>query len=501
MNYTRGFSFFNKFLLPTPSFYSKTTNRCGLRDLNYGFSQKTVSKFQSSFNRSNLSRISISSGILNCARFCSASPISSPNESQIPLSWPPEFNLIRDQQPPLQQVTTVKLDDKLDKSLEINDPKVIFDSIWRDLEKKYGRANLRFPREIILLMGAPGSGKSYNAPYIRKARDIAAPELVMSSLLNSPEAQDIKKTGELVPDSAVVRLFLEKLLEEKFNGGVVVDGFPRTKTQVECLKFLQTKMYELHKEFKGTSESFKRPVFRVAVLFVDETESIIRQSKRGKEARDHNIHVQQTGRGVKVEERSTDFDDEKARYRYRVFKEHYGTLQQLHKIFPFSIINTMAHPDVVKQEIANEFKYQSSLELTEETFKQVSRIPLASEIVSQSRQTLVSRLDNYQSKYSELFKKVIQILQERFIPQVSAHPLSGVTVIKTTDSFFDDPIVVNMVLDVMAERGFTITTDIINETVPTRVDLTTGLITNTTNRTRLFKITYKKAILRQTFDI
>jgi len=309
--------------------------------------------------------------------------------------------------------------------------------------------------------------------------------------------------GELVPDSAVVRLLLEKLLEEKYKEGVVVDGFPRTKAQVECLKFLQAKMYELHKEFKGTplEKHFKRPVFRVAVLFVDETESIHRQSKRGKEARDHNLRVQQTGRGVKVEERSTDFDEEKARHRYRVFKEHYGTLQELHKIFPFSIINTMAHPDVVKQEIANEFKYQSSLELNEETFRQVSRLPLASEAISQSRQTLVSRLDNYQSQYPELFKKVIQALHERFIPQVIAHPLSGVTVIKTTDSFYDDPVVVNMILDVMAERGFTITTDIINETVPVSVDLTTGVITNTTNRTRLFKITYKKAILRQTFDL
>ena len=41
--------------------------------------------------------------------------------------------------------------------LEIKDAQLIFGSIWRELEAEFGHENLRFPKEIILLGGAPGS--------------------------------------------------------------------------------------------------------------------------------------------------------------------------------------------------------------------------------------------------------------------------------------------------------------------------------------------------------
>ncbi len=40
--------------------------------------------------------------------------------------------------------------------LEIKDAHVIFQSVWHDLEAEYGHEYLRFPKEIILLGGAPG---------------------------------------------------------------------------------------------------------------------------------------------------------------------------------------------------------------------------------------------------------------------------------------------------------------------------------------------------------
>lgn len=70
---------------------------------------------------------------------------------------------------------------------EIKDSEIIFSAVWNKLELKYGRDNLRFPREIIWLMGAPGSGKSYNAPFILKARGITAKEIIISDLLTSEE--------------------------------------------------------------------------------------------------------------------------------------------------------------------------------------------------------------------------------------------------------------------------------------------------------------------------
>ena len=82
--------------------------------------------------------------------------------------------------------------DPTDNTLEIKDAAIIFNNVWNKLEKKYGLENLRFPREVIWLMGAPGAGKSYNAAWILRARGITSRELVMSSLLTSPEAEKVK---------------------------------------------------------------------------------------------------------------------------------------------------------------------------------------------------------------------------------------------------------------------------------------------------------------------
>lgn len=51
--------------------------------------------------------------------------------------------------------------------LEIKDAQLIFNSVWKDLEQEYGRENLRFPKELILLGGAPGAGKGTNTDFIR----------------------------------------------------------------------------------------------------------------------------------------------------------------------------------------------------------------------------------------------------------------------------------------------------------------------------------------------
>ena len=51
--------------------------------------------------------------------------------------------------------------------LEIKDAHLIFNRVWRDLEIEVGRANLHFPKELILLGGAPGAGKGTNTNFIR----------------------------------------------------------------------------------------------------------------------------------------------------------------------------------------------------------------------------------------------------------------------------------------------------------------------------------------------
>ena len=73
--------------------------------------------------------------------------------------------------------------------LEIKDAHVIFQSAWHDLEAEYGHEYLRFPKEIILLGGAPGAGKGTHTAFIAKARSLTCAPIVMSALLDSPEAR------------------------------------------------------------------------------------------------------------------------------------------------------------------------------------------------------------------------------------------------------------------------------------------------------------------------
>src|ERR1700739_4247515 len=97
--------------------------------------------------------------------------------------------------------------------LEIKDAQLIFGAIWRDLEGELGRSRMRFPRELILLGGAPGAGKGTNSDFIRTVRSIDAPPVVISQLLESPEALAIKARGGMVGDREVVGILFRKLLE------------------------------------------------------------------------------------------------------------------------------------------------------------------------------------------------------------------------------------------------------------------------------------------------
>src|SRR5688572_1961432 len=171
--------------------------------------------------------------------------------------------------------------------LEIKDAHLIFESVWQDLEADFGRENLRFPKEIILLGGAPGAGKGTHTGFITKSRGLTCPPVVISALLDSPEARALKDSGNMVGDREVVGLLLRHLLRAEYRDGVILDGFPRTKVQVECLKLLVDKMHALRREFYHTPLSihFRQPTIHIMVLFVDERESVARQLKRGRETR------------------------------------------------------------------------------------------------------------------------------------------------------------------------------------------------------------------------
>jgi len=95
---------------------------------------------------------------------------------------------------------------------------------------------------VAILLGAPGAGKGTQAPLLSASLD--APVLASGDLLRAEvasgseigrEVDAIMRSGELVPDELMVRLFLARLEQDDARGGAILDGFPRTRPQAEAL--------------------------------------------------------------------------------------------------------------------------------------------------------------------------------------------------------------------------------------------------------------------------
>ena len=361
--------------------------------------------------------------------------------------------------------------------LEVKDGQIIFDSVWSSLEREIGREKLAFPREIFWLNGAPGAGKGTNTAFILQYRDYAADPIVVSDLLSSPEAKKRIDAGMLVGDREVVEILFRKLLAPEYVSGAIVDGFPRSMVQVECLKHLFTKLNDLRTEFRGsTGVRFPKPHFHILVLFVDENESVRRQLKRGQEAIAQNEKAARDG-GPLAEVRKTDLTADAARNRYRVFKERtYEPLQSLRDIFHYHFINAQGSLAEVQARIIKELQYQSSLELSEDTYDLISPIPLASQIVQHARQDLVRRLDDYAERNAECFRLVIELIQDKFLPIIKAHAISGQAHVNIETTVFDDPLAISMFIDIFSERGFHAVVDQHRIEIPETIVAGTGKV-------------------------
>jgi adenylate kinase len=363
--------------------------------------------------------------------------------------------------------------------LEIKDAQIIFGAVWLTLENEFGLEKLRFPKEVILLGGAPGAGKGTNTRFIGKTRGLTCGPIVISALLDSPEARRNKDAGSMVGDREVIDLLFHRLLQPQYRDGVILDGFPRTKVQVECLKLLVDKMHSLRREFYQTPLSihFRQPTIHIMVLFVDEATSIARQLRRGGAVRAHNNEVRRTGIGELMEERATDFDEALAERRYRVFKEQtWDALQELKEIFHYHFVNAQGTLAEVEKNIIKELEYQSTLELDPRTVDRLRGIPVASEIVIHARQELVRRLDSYELEHTELFSSVAGFVERKIMPIVLRHAISGTALVNTEDPVLDDPLALAMLIDIFSERGYHAAVDLHRVDVPEQVDLKTGVV-------------------------
>jgi adenylate kinase len=97
--------------------------------------------------------------------------------------------------------------------------------------------------EVVLLLGAPGAGKGTQARFL--ADLLGVPHVASGDLLREHRqrgttlgraAQEYMDRGDLVPDSLVVDMVIDRLDQPDAAHGALLDGFPRTVAQAEALE-------------------------------------------------------------------------------------------------------------------------------------------------------------------------------------------------------------------------------------------------------------------------
>lgn len=94
----------------------------------------------------------------------------------------------------------------------------------------------------LILLGAPGAGKGTQAQYLIDTYNIpqiSTGDMLREAIKNQTavgiEAKSFMDRGELVPDSVILEIIRERLLQDDCKKGFILDGFPRTIAQAEGL--------------------------------------------------------------------------------------------------------------------------------------------------------------------------------------------------------------------------------------------------------------------------
>lgn len=124
----------------------------------------------------------------------------------------------------------------------------------------------------VILFGAPGSGKGTQARILEERfhwLHISTGEMLREHIKAKDEigrrVEDLMRSGKLVTDDLVNTFIAQRLSEPDCQGGVILDGYPRTLGQAEVL-------------LKITEQLHYRPV--VVHLVVDDATIVVRLSGR-----------------------------------------------------------------------------------------------------------------------------------------------------------------------------------------------------------------------------
>jgi adenylate kinase len=153
--------------------------------------------------------------------------------------------------------------------------------------------------EILIITGPPYSGKGTQCNVLKELlgfEHLSTGDKCRDEKQNGTEIGKImseyEEKGDLVPDSIMKDLFSKILDDNKSKAGIILDGYPRTKSQVDDLiELVQSKHMEIGK---------------VINIDVPKSELLIRAKKRAetsnrKDDKDPQIHIKR----IEVFEEST----------------------------------------------------------------------------------------------------------------------------------------------------------------------------------------------------
>ncbi len=126
---------------------------------------------------------------------------------------------------------------------------------------------------VLILLGAPGSGKGTQAKLLidkLKIPQLSTGDMLRAAIKEGSElgkkASNYMLKGLLVPDSLVLDLLGERIQQADCNMGFILDGFPRNLNQAEALEQLL--------------QSFQKKVDSVIALDVDQKQLVQRLTGR-----------------------------------------------------------------------------------------------------------------------------------------------------------------------------------------------------------------------------
>lgn len=240
--------------------------------------------------------------------------------------------------------------------------------------------------------------------------------------------------------------------------------------QAQFVKLLYDKMMELNEKDK---KRYELPRWKYLIIHSDEEVSIKKQLMRGERIRNHNKIVKETGSGILIKELESDNDVNLAYGRYYIYKnEVLEGIKRFKKYFNFELIDgNVENEEMLMKNISKELEYQRSLELSNDCLNIINEFPISNNIIMNGRKNLIKRLEYYNSNHLNLFLKVIEIIKNEFENEILKHSENGLIIIRSENVIFSTPLVIEMLKDILSERGYDVISIIKSKYKPCCVEI------------------------------